>query len=87
LVERHPIEKYRRARGLRQSDLAERVGVNENSVLRWEKGATPRPQHLPRIAEALGVDPLQLDGELAVWVPPEGPTRKRRVDLPARDAR
>ncbi len=63
----HPIAEYRRARGLTQTDLAARVGVSLNSVQMWEKGALPRAHLLPLVAEALGVDALDLDRAIRQW--------------------
>lgn len=60
----HPIERYRRARGLTQVELAEAIGVHQNTVQRWENGAMPRPGQLVRIAATLGVDPTTLVDEL-----------------------
>lgn len=63
----HPIAKYRRARGLTQGDLAARVGVSLNTVQTWERGAAPRARYLPKLAEALARDALELDQELREW--------------------
>ena len=50
------LEAARRAQGLSQGDLAERVGVNQNTIGRYEKGDRhPDPEMLRRIAEALDV--------------------------------
>ena len=63
----HPIAKYRRARGMTQSDLASRLGVALPTVQRWEAGAIPRARVLPRLADALGVEPMALDREVGEW--------------------
>lgn len=53
----------RKAAGLTQADLAALIGSpgRELRVGEWERGeAQPRPQHLTRLASALGVAPLEL---------------------------
>src|SRR2546423_8789189 len=61
----------REALGLTQEDLARRLGVEFNTVGRYERGElTPRPRRRPKLAEALGVSLGELDvllrgGELA----------------------
>jgi transcriptional regulator with XRE-family HTH domain len=85
----HPIETFRRARGLRQADLGALVGVSDNTIAAWERGARPQPQRVPRLAEALGVDPLELTRQLTQWTATNQPglfdvrpRRRRRVDVP-----
>ena len=63
----HPIAFYRRARGWRQSDLAEKLGVSTNSVQAWERGTAPRPATFLKLAEVLGVDSLRLARESQKW--------------------
>lgn len=63
----HPIERYRRALGLTQAQLAEKVGVSFATVQRWESGAEPRPSTLVKVAKALGVEPMQLLDEMVAW--------------------
>jgi transcriptional regulator with XRE-family HTH domain len=47
---------YRRARGLRQYQLAERLGISEVRVSRIETGRTvPTPELSGKISELLGV--------------------------------
>lgn len=81
---RHPIERYRHARGLRQADLAEKVGVSETTVRNWESGMGPQGPRIPRVAEALGVDPLALVDELDRWHAAANgtPKKRKRVDAP-----
>lgn len=51
------ISSLRKQRGWTQADLAERVGVEQPSVQRWEKGTRePSYDKLEAIARALGVD-------------------------------
>jgi transcriptional regulator with XRE-family HTH domain len=84
----HPIEVFRRARGLRQVDLGKLVGVSDNTIAAWERGARPQPQRVPKLAEALGVDPLELTRQLDQWTATsqpglfdQRPRRRRRVDV------
>lgn len=52
----------RLAAGLTVIDLAAAVGGSESQIRAWETGRTahPRPPLVPRLAAALGVDPLTL---------------------------
>ena len=52
-------ERIRRARetaGLSQTELAQRLGVADKQISRWENGVQPRPGTLERVAAALGVE-------------------------------
>ena len=69
----HPIARYRKAKGWTQTDLAQELGVSMSTVQSWERGAQPRPRHLRRLAEVLGVDGLQLLTEVTDWAPTERP--------------
>ena len=57
------LRKRRQTVGLTQEDLAERVGVNRSTVVRWENGTTdgPRPRQRPRLAEALRISIDELE--------------------------
>jgi transcriptional regulator with XRE-family HTH domain len=63
----HPIARYRRAKGWTQTDLAREVGVSFSTIQAWERGSQPRPRHVARLAEVLGINALQLDTELGQW--------------------
>ena len=54
------IQRHRLRRHLSVRDLAERAGVNKNTVVRLEKGLTPSYSTLNRICDALGVHIAQL---------------------------
>jgi len=54
------IRKRRLDLDLRQIDVAKIVGCDEMTVVNWEKGyATPRINHMPKVVEFLGFNPLQ----------------------------
>jgi transcriptional regulator with XRE-family HTH domain len=47
--------------GLYQAQLATRVGVDEMTIVNWEKDRTvPQKRRLARLAGALGVEPTEL---------------------------
>ena len=50
--------------GIRQVDLADRIGVNKGNVIRWVKGENiPYGENLAKLAAALGVSVDVLLGE------------------------
>jgi transcriptional regulator with XRE-family HTH domain len=50
------ISKYRRAKSLKQSELAERMGVSQSYIARWETDRSrPRENSLRQLAEILEV--------------------------------
>lgn len=52
-----PIARARKAAGLTQQELADKLGVIQQQVAKWEAaGANPQTKTLKRIAEALGCD-------------------------------
>lgn len=54
------IQRIRQRSNLSVRDLAEKAGVNKNTILRLEKGLTPSYVTLNRVCEALGVHIAQL---------------------------
>lgn len=48
------IRRLRLERGWNQTDLAERLGVTQATVSRWEKGSVPEARHLSQLAELAG---------------------------------
>lgn len=51
------IRALRRDLGLSQVHFAERIGVDQSNVSRWENGAIPEDGHLRRLAELAGASP------------------------------
>ncbi len=64
-LKRHRLCQRRKALGYSQERLAELLGVERSTVVRWENAETdPQPWHRTRIASALGVTLEQLDDML-----------------------
>ncbi|HEY3082367.1 MAG TPA: helix-turn-helix transcriptional regulator [Chloroflexota bacterium] len=88
-MQRHPIERRRHALGLRQQDLAEKMGVSPQTVRNWEAGKGPYGTRIPALARVLEVEPLALRDELDEWIGAARvdrvtgkAKRRRRVDPP-----
>lgn len=59
---RPALAARRKARGLTQEELAEYLGVDRSTIVRWERGtSTPRPWARHVLAERLGTDLEGLD--------------------------
>ncbi|MFR9780287.1 helix-turn-helix transcriptional regulator [Micromonospora sp. MS34] len=64
-LKRHRLCQRRKALGYSQERLAELLGVERSTVVRWENAETdPQPWHRTRIASALGVTLEQFDDML-----------------------
>jgi DNA-binding XRE family transcriptional regulator len=51
------IKKWRLEQGLFQVDLARMIGVNEMTIINWEKGRTnPTKKNLERVKATLGFE-------------------------------
>lgn len=60
------LKKWRLDRGLRQVELARLLGVDEMTVVYWERGKhRPRVSHLPGIHRLIGAPPADVGGSLA----------------------
>ncbi|WP_433343602.1 helix-turn-helix transcriptional regulator [Micromonospora sp. CA-111912] len=64
-LKRHRLCQRRKTLGFSQERLAETLGVDRSTVVRWENAETdPQPWHRTRIAAVLRVTPDQFDGML-----------------------
>ena len=49
------IRKYREEKGLRQEDLAKKIGVDQGAVSKWERGVTkPYEKHVKKMTRLFG---------------------------------
>lgn len=63
---RHRLAQRRKSVGLSQEGLAEFLGVDRSTVVRWERADTePQPWHRPKLARALKVSVEELAALLA----------------------
>lgn len=51
------LRRSRRERGLKQTEVAALMGVNEHSIVDWEAGKQPHVHMYPRIITFLGHEP------------------------------
>ncbi len=81
------LAQRRKAMGLTQEQLAERLGVERTTVVRWERGQTqPMPWLRPRLARALRVSADRIEELLAAGTTPASPRGRVAVvprQLPA----
>ena len=68
------LKALRRRKHLTQKELGTLVGVKDQTIQLWESGTMqPRREHIPKLAEALGLDTRQLPSLLR-----ESAAEKRR---------
>jgi tetratricopeptide (TPR) repeat protein/transcriptional regulator with XRE-family HTH domain len=71
---RRRLAERRKAVGLTQEQLAEQLGVERTTVVRWERGQTqPLPWLRPKLAQALGVSADRVEELLAAGSAPASP--------------
>ena len=59
------IARLRKEKGMTQQELADRLGVTDKAVSKWERGlACPDIASLPQVAEILGVNVDELLSEI-----------------------
>jgi transcriptional regulator with XRE-family HTH domain len=57
------LKLWRMRKAVTQEELAEKAGININTVTRIERNQTePRPTTIGKLAKALGIDPSELVG-------------------------
>lgn len=59
------LRRVRKERGLKQTDAARLLGINEHSVVSWEAGKQPHVRMYPDIISFLGYEPLPEPDTLA----------------------
>jgi transcriptional regulator with XRE-family HTH domain len=64
------IAKRRQALGLRQEDLAAKLGVSPSTVANWERGKSFPARKLGAVEQVLGVD-LTSNGQHVVYLDPD----------------
>ena len=79
---RPALSAARKAAGHTQESLAEQLGVDRSTVIRWERGETePHPCHRAPLADALGLSRDWLAALLGTPLPPASPPNLERTDL------
>ncbi len=69
---RHRLVSTRKAAGLSQERLAEVVGVERSTIMRWERGETrPQPWARPKLARVLGISDQALSELLGESAEPD----------------
>ena len=67
------LRAYRQSAGLSQRKLAERIGVQRETLARWEGGQRRVDiEKLPKVSEVTGITPAKLRPDLAGILFPEG---------------
>lgn len=62
--------KLLRSRFANQTEFGERIGVGQSTIVRWEKGADPKPENLLSLARAADVTIEQLITMPLTQIPP-----------------
>jgi tetratricopeptide (TPR) repeat protein/transcriptional regulator with XRE-family HTH domain len=84
---RRRLAERRKALGLTQEALADLMGVERSTVVRWERGLTgPTPWMRPRLAKALRVSAERLEELLAPSAPAEASSSGDGAGAESRDA-
>lgn len=60
MIDPNPIRAYRAKRGITLDALAKLIGVQRNTVWRWEQGRVPDPDMWPAIIKATAITRQQL---------------------------
>lgn len=59
-IRRHFIAEWAEARGMRQVDVAEELGVDKSQASRWFAGQMPQPHFQERLAALFEIEPEAL---------------------------
>ncbi len=54
------LKRHRRADGLTQAELGDRIGAAQQTIGAWERGERPQPRYFPKLAEYLSLDEREL---------------------------
>ncbi len=73
------IRQLRLVLGINQTELAERLGVTQASVSRWEKGSMPDTKHLVQLAELADTDVKTFIDELNIDAQPSSSLNRFEV--------
>lgn len=79
------IRSYRLKQGMTQRELADQLGVTQQSVARWEQGSPPR-RYMLRVIESLfgetdaGDPPADLAEIIGIRPPAAGPVQTRGIE-------
>lgn len=55
------VKFFRERAGMTQDQLAEKVGKSQGTIYKIENGLTTRPRFIDKLAQALGVTPIELE--------------------------
>ncbi len=79
------LRTYRLQHGMTQRELADQLGVTQQSVARWEQGSPPR-RYMLRVIQSLleesdpGDQPAALADIIGIRPPVTGPVRTRGIE-------
>jgi transcriptional regulator with XRE-family HTH domain len=80
------IKALRLREGPNQTEFAERMGVSQGTVARWEAGAKPQYEHIVTMAGMAGVSVQDFTGHLLAGDRPSFDASSATVFLPGADA-
>lgn len=79
------IRTLRELKGMTQTDLSRKTGISQQSIAKWESGASvPRPSNLLTLSIALGVTTQDLLDPRSIYVSPLARINEARTTLAER---